>query len=457
MQDPTANSSSDTHYSPHSAIALPLTVTPHSNEVIVKSAAIPQPFVYEVSCPISCAGVGIGCYNHETCPKPLEAYEFRTTTQRIVSVNVNGDIVCLINQNKPQNKDKKKTDNPKTWGVGLRVREKGNLAVLNPYVIGRTSLSLYTLESPLAAPEKRAGEIYSRFKKAAAPANEYKQVRVRSRMVFYNKTHLCYNNRFEQPNSRTSIVTLVHPCFPDLQQSWTFEQLKKEVNEELHYWLYQLQLTSAALSDMTELTAYPSHNLDVIYTELSKALHLDEQLRCSLLHSEAKGLYQEFYPNHLRLYTAIYRLSSFVNYGNTKFGVERLAEIGFYNLVDGIQRLAHYESPNTHIANIESGQFENERDIVKQQLPFLRSVNGLPFPNIPLKVSLDSHPAYPHSIGSSEIIAVTPQNRYLGVLSKDKTFTLWNTELMLAKLIKVDIKKSKQVEGARTESKEAAT
>jgi len=120
-------------------------------------------------------------------------------------------------------------------------------------------------------------------------------------------------------------VTLLHPNAPDLLYTGTIEQLKKEVNEELHYWLYQLQLTASALSEKAGLTTYPQHNLDVIYSELSNALNLDEQLRCGLLHSQAQSVYSEFYPNHLRLYTAIYRLSSFVNYGNSKFKVERLA------------------------------------------------------------------------------------------------------------------------------------
>jgi hypothetical protein len=100
-----------------------------------------QPFQFEVYAPISCAHVGIGCYNHST--KHLESYEFRTTTQRTVSVNVNTDIVCLVNGNKPQNKDKKKTDGGDGWGIGLRVKDKGNLAVLNPYVVGANPLSLY--------------------------------------------------------------------------------------------------------------------------------------------------------------------------------------------------------------------------------------------------------------------------------------------------------------------------
>lgn len=214
MQDPSVNSATETHYSPHSAIGLPLTVAPNQPELVVKSAAIQQPFIYEVHCPISCAGVGVGCYNHETCPKPLEAYEFRTTTQRTVSVSVNQDIVCLINHNKPQNKDKKKTDNLKTWGIGLRVKEKGNYAVLNPYVIGQTPLSLYTLEHPISAVEKVPGDIYSRFVKSVAPNTEYRQIRVGARMVFYTNNQLCYNNRFEQPTERTSVVTLLHPNLP---------------------------------------------------------------------------------------------------------------------------------------------------------------------------------------------------------------------------------------------------
>ena len=388
----------------------------------------------------------------------MEAYDFRTTTQRTVSVSVNQDIVCLINQNKPQNKDRKKTDNLKTWGIGLRVKEKGNYAVLNPYVVGQTPLSLYTLEKPLPVVEKHPGQIYSKFAKAEPPANEYRQVRVGTRMVFYTDNLLCYNNRFALPTEKTSVLTLLHPNSTELVYTGPIEQLKKEINEELYYWLNQLQLTASALSDKPELTTYPEYNLDVIYTELCKGLNLDEQLRCSLLHSSGNSLYREFYPNHLRLYTSIYRLSSFVNYGNTKFNVIKLAENGFYNVADGMQKLAHYESPNTYISNIEEGQFTNEKDIAKQQLPFLRSVNGLSFPNVPLKVSLDSHPAYPHASKPSNIIAVTHKNRYLGVLSKDMILTLWNTELMLLKYITIDLKKRKQAETVvKPEQKESST
>lgn len=154
---------------------------------------------------------------------------------------------------------------------------------------------------------------------------EYKQVRVGSRTVYYTNSLLCYNNRFDLPVDRTSTVTVQHPDCSERLYTATVETLNKEINAELHYWLYQLWLTSEALSEKTGLAEYPEHNLDVIYTQLSSILNLDEQLRCKLLHSHAQSLYKELYPNHLRLYTAIYRLSSFVNYGNTKFRVESLA------------------------------------------------------------------------------------------------------------------------------------
>lgn len=118
-------------------------MTPPQADIAVKSLPIQQPFHYEVSCPISCAGLSIGCYNHEGGAKPFETYDFRTSTQRVVSVTVNEDITCLVNNNKPQNKDKKKTTNNKTWGIGLKVKEKGNFLVLNPYVSGKSPLLLY--------------------------------------------------------------------------------------------------------------------------------------------------------------------------------------------------------------------------------------------------------------------------------------------------------------------------
>ena len=62
-----------------------------------------------------------------------------------MSVHVNSDITCLVNGNKPQNKDKRKVDNANTWGIGVKVKDKGNFAIVNPYTVTKDPLSLYVL------------------------------------------------------------------------------------------------------------------------------------------------------------------------------------------------------------------------------------------------------------------------------------------------------------------------
>lgn len=186
---------------------------------------------------------------------------------------------------------------------------------------------------------------------------------------------------------------------------------------------------------------------------MDRLLNIDEQIRCKLLHSGAHELYKELYPNHLRLYTAFYRLSSFVNYGNTKFDRIKLAECGFYNKADTLQQLAHYESPNTVMTNIECGAYKKEDKIKAQQFPFLRSVNGLSYPNVPLNVSLHNMAALSHG---SNIVSTSVTGHYLGTMSEDKVFCLWSTELMLLKFISIDLKRAKQPE-AKVVTKESLT
>lgn len=132
-----------------------------------------------------------------------------------------------------------------------------------------------------------------------------------------------------------------------------------------------------------------------------------------------------------------------MNYGNTKFDRIKLAECGFYNKFDTLQQLAHYESPNTVMTNIECGAYKKEDKIKSQQFPFLRSVNGLPFPNVPLSVSLENLAALSHG---SKITSTCVTGHYLGTMSEDKVFSLWSTELMLLKFISIDLKKAKQPE-----------
>ena len=82
------------------------------------------------------------------------------------------------------------------------------------------------------------------------------------------------------------------------------------------------------------------------------------------------------------MYTAVQRLSSFLNYGNTRYDVIKLAELGFYNKSDLLQNLSHYEDPDIPIPNIEEGEILSEESILKKSLPHLRSLNNLPFPNV---------------------------------------------------------------------------
>ncbi len=55
------------------------------------------------------------------------------------------------------------------------------------------------------------------------------------------------------------------------------------------------------------------------------------------------------------MYNAMNRLCSFVNYGNTKHDVFKLADLGFFNKTDMLQDLAYVESPHVGIPTAEEG------------------------------------------------------------------------------------------------------
>lgn len=422
---------------------MPLTLTPQLPEVVYKSHPIQQPFAFEVYCPLSCAGVGIGCYKPST--NHLESFEFRTTTQRTVSVSVNHNIVCLVNGNKPQNKDKKKTDSDKDWGIGLKVKDKGNLAVLNPYVITSNPLSLYvhtTLTQTLLPVKGESHKpIREHFAKKELDLSGVRSVVVGRRTVYLKNHLLCYNQTFDLPTSKDAVVTLADPQRPGYFWVSPIHVIKTELNEEVGFWLRQLEITIDAFKSKGEPSERPKFNLDEIYSHLDTLLRIDEQLRCRLLNSKAEDIYRELYPNILRLYTALQRLSSFVGYSNTKYSIVKLAELGFYNKTDSLQSLGHYESPSSEISNIEEGGSAPESSLLDQQLPFLRSRNGLPFPNVPLETSLSSHPAQVCGSEQPVVMTSTSCGRYLGTVSSDKKFSLWSAEQQLLNLISFDITK----------------
>ena len=53
------------------------------------------------------------------------------------------------------------------------------------------------------------------------------------------------------------------------------------------------------------------------------------------------------------MYNAVNRLCSFINYGNTKHDVFKLADSGFFNKTDMLQDLAYVESPSVGIPSAE--------------------------------------------------------------------------------------------------------
>ena len=94
--------------------------------------------------------------------------------------------------------------------------------------------------------------------------------------------------------------------------------------------------------------------------------------------------------HHPRLYSAINRLTSFVNYGVTKFSTRVLAELGFYNKSDCLQDLAFFEYPDIPIPVAEDPTYHSERDLRQKLFPFSRLERNLPNTNIPLETYINS-------------------------------------------------------------------
>jgi hypothetical protein len=99
--------------------------------------------------------------------------------------------------------------------------------VLNPYVAGNSPLSLYvifyvnqTLEA-FATPPNKPTDIYGKF--STQHIEDCTKVTVGRRIVYYKKNLLCYNNLFELPTERSSLVTLSNPADHTKQYRGTIE------------------------------------------------------------------------------------------------------------------------------------------------------------------------------------------------------------------------------------------
>lgn len=88
-------------------------------------------------------------------------------------------------------------------------------------------------------------------------------------------------------------------------------------------------------------------------------LNLEEQLRAKLSNSSTVSILNEKLGYHPRLYSAINRLTSFINYGVTKHNTTKLAELGFYNRSDMLQDLAYFEYPEIPIPVVQDPAFQS--------------------------------------------------------------------------------------------------
>jgi hypothetical protein len=87
---------------------------------------------------------------------------------------------------------------------------------------------------------------------------------------------------------------------------------------------------------------------------------------------------------HPRLYSAINRLTSFINYGITKYQTRTLAELGFYNKSDLLQDVAYFECPDIPIPAAEGPAYRSELELRQKLFPFSRMERQLPNSNVPL-------------------------------------------------------------------------
>lgn len=171
---------------------------------------------------------------------------------------------------------------------------------------------------------------------------ESQHFEIEDRKIFYYKNRVCYRPIFTVPSSNESKVYVSSPWNRNEYAEGKLSEVKAIINSNLGYWLTQMDKSEKIYNGGSSAEDVDVENIDDIFTQLGYWLDIDEQVRCQLLDEKSQKMYKEHYPNYSRLYTAIQRLSSFLNYGNTRYNVVKLAELGFYNKSDLLQNISHY-------------------------------------------------------------------------------------------------------------------
>jgi hypothetical protein len=215
-------------------------------------------------------------------------------------------------------------------------------------------------------------------------------LQVGSKILYLKQTpegsFISTNYHFE--DSPAGNITLVHPNDPEQGLSIKVEEALKVIPAIKHFWLHQLNIEILA-EEETE-SGMPTYNLDQIYEGLGFALNLEEQLRAKLSTDSTAILLNEKIGYHPRLYSAVSRLASFINYGVTKHNTTTLAELGFYNKSDLLQDLAYFEHPDIPIPSAENPTIHSESALRHKLFPFARLERGLPNSNVPLDTFINA-------------------------------------------------------------------
>ena len=156
-------------------------------------------------------------------------------------------------------------------------------------------------------------------------------------------------------------------------------------------------------------------------------MNLEEQLRAKLSQESSVNILNQKIGYHPRLYSAINRLTSFINYGITKHNTRTLAELGFYNKSDMLQDLAYFENPDIPIPNAQDPAFQTEAEIRSKLFPFSRLERGLPNSNIPLEAYINA--IMHQEISKKKIKSYDVCGPYLLFVDEDKNVSVWSCRL----------------------------
>ena len=154
-------------------------------------------------------------------------------------------------------------------------------------------------------------------------------------------------------------------------------------------------------------------------------------------------MYNANFTYHPRLYSALSRLASFYNYGNTKFNILELADAGFYNKSDMFQDLVYFEHSGLPLPTAEEENVKDASELRANLLPYCRLERNLPFPNVSLDLALASF--HTQKVSEAEIVSHQISNPYTLFADKNSKISVWSCEVMVYKMFEFDYSREYEI------------